>query len=68
MHQLEDDLKLAGITRTLRDSKEGTLRILQQRLNNLNRRAESNAEVERSEPRGSAGRSARKRACRGRRQ
>jgi hypothetical protein len=46
IHQLENDLKLAGITRTLRDSKEGTLRILQQRLNNVNRRAESNAEIE----------------------
>jgi hypothetical protein len=46
IHQLESDLKLAGITRTLRDSKEGTLRILQQRLNNVNRRAESNAEIE----------------------
>lgn len=44
--QLENDLKLTGITRTLRDSKEGTLRILQQRLANLNRRAESNAEIE----------------------
>jgi hypothetical protein len=46
IHQLENDLKLGGITRTLRDSKEGTLRILQQRLTNLNRRAESNAEIE----------------------
>lgn len=46
IHQLENDLKLAGITRTLRDSKEGTLRILQQRLNNVNRRAESNTEIE----------------------
>jgi hypothetical protein len=46
IHQLENDLKLTGITRTLRHSKEGTLRILQQRLANLNRRAESNAEIE----------------------
>ena len=43
---LENDLKRIGITRTLRGSKEGTLRILQQRLANLNRRAESNAEIE----------------------
>jgi hypothetical protein len=34
------------MTRTLPDSKEGTLRILQQRLANLNRRSESNAEIE----------------------
>jgi len=46
IRQLEGDLKLTGITRTLRESKEGTLRILQQRLANLNRRAESNAEIE----------------------
>jgi hypothetical protein len=46
IHQLENDLRLAGITRTLRDSKEGTLRILQRRLHNVNRRAESNAEIE----------------------
>jgi len=46
IHQLENDLKITGITRTLRESKEGTLRILQQRLTNLNRRAESNAEIE----------------------
>jgi hypothetical protein len=46
IHQLENDLKRTGITRTLRDSKEGTLRILQQRLTNLNRRGESNAEIE----------------------
>jgi hypothetical protein len=46
IQQLENDLKLSGLTRTLRDSKEGTLRILQQRLTNLNRRAESNAEIE----------------------
>jgi hypothetical protein len=46
IRQLEADLKLTGITRTLRESKEGTLRILQQRLANLNRRAESNAEIE----------------------
>jgi hypothetical protein len=44
--QLEHDLKRIDITRTLRGSKEGTLRILQQRLANLNRRAESNAEME----------------------
>jgi hypothetical protein len=44
--QLEDDLKRTDITRTLRDSKEGTLRILQQRLANLNRRGESNTEIE----------------------
>ena len=46
IQQLENDLKRIGITRTLRGSKEGTLRILQQRLANLNRRAESNAEIE----------------------
>jgi hypothetical protein len=46
IRQLENDLKRIGITRTLRDSKEGTLRILQQRLTNLNRRGESNAEIE----------------------
>jgi hypothetical protein len=46
IRQLEADLKVTGITRTLRDSKEGTLRILQRRLANLNRRAESNAEIE----------------------
>jgi uncharacterized protein YigA (DUF484 family) len=45
IRELENDLKRPGITRTLRDSKEGTLRILQQRLINLNRRGESNAEV-----------------------
>lgn len=44
--QLESDLKLTGLTRTLRESKEATLRILQQRLTNLSRRAESNAEIE----------------------
>jgi hypothetical protein len=46
IRRLEADLKLPGMTRTLRDSKEGTLRILQQRLANLNRRSESNAEIE----------------------
>jgi len=46
IRQLEGDLKLTGLTRTLRESKEGTLRILQQRLTNLNRRSESNAEIE----------------------
>jgi len=46
IRQLEGDLKLTGITRALRDSKEGTLLILQQRLANLNRRADSNAEIE----------------------
>jgi hypothetical protein len=46
IQQLEIDLKRSGLTRTLRESKEGTVRILQQRLANLNRRAESNAEME----------------------
>jgi hypothetical protein len=46
IRQLEHDLKLSGISRTLRESKEGTLRILKQRLANLDRRAESNAEIE----------------------
>ena len=46
IQQLTNDLKLTGITRTLRESKEGTLRILQQRLANLTRRTESNAEIE----------------------
>lgn len=46
IRQLTDDLKLSGLTRTLRESKEGTLRILQQRLANLGRRTESNAEIE----------------------
>jgi hypothetical protein len=44
--QLQRDLQLTGLTRTLRESKEGTLRILEQRLMNLNRRGESNAEIE----------------------
>jgi hypothetical protein len=46
IRKLDSDLKLPGLTRTLRESKEGTLRILQQRLTNLNRRSESNAEIE----------------------
>ena len=46
IQRLENDLKITGITRTLRDSKEGTMRILQQRLANLTRRTESNAEIE----------------------
>jgi hypothetical protein len=45
IQQLENDLNLTGLTRTLRDSKEETVLILQQRLANLNRRAESNAEI-----------------------
>ncbi len=46
IEQLQRDLQLTGLTRTLRESKEGTLRILEQRLTNLNRRAESDAEIE----------------------
>ncbi len=46
IHQLEQELLLTGLTRTLRESKEGTLRILQQRLANLDRREQSNAEIE----------------------
>jgi hypothetical protein len=46
IRQLTSELQLSGLTRTLRESKEGTLRILQQRLVNLDRRTQSDAEIE----------------------
>jgi hypothetical protein len=46
IEKLQQEIAMSGITRTLRESKEATLQILQQRLLNFTQRAESNEEVE----------------------